>query len=220
MSVHMKKEIDRLKEKLIALCSNVEDRLQQAVKSIKEHNFPLAKQVIDSDVEIDRMEVEIEEDCLKILALYQPVAIDLRFIITVLKINSDLERIGDLAVNMAQRCEFFDLAPENRDILCDFDIMAEKAQAMLRNSLGSLVNMNNKLAHEVCLADDEVDALKRKIKKQVGDNIRPRPELQRALIELLSIAHDLERIADHTTNIAEDVIYMIDGEIVRHKIEG
>lgn len=218
MSVHMKREIDKLKSKLLSLCRVVEESFLQAVKSIKEQNANLAKKVIKADIKIDHMEVDVEEECLKILALYQPVAIDLRFIITALKMNNDLERIGDLAVNIAERSQFLAAQPKI-DVPFDFDRMAEKTQLMLRKSLDALVNMDCKLAHEVCAADDEVDTINRKMYNQVKDSIRSHPEWLESLIHLLSVSRDLERIADHTTNIAEDVIYMVEGEIVRHRTE-
>lgn len=218
MSAHLNKEIDNLKKELLTLCSMVEDSLWQAVKSIKNRDVELAKKVIDSDIEIDRMEVKVEEDCLKILALHQPVAIDLRFIITALKINSDLERIGDLAVNIAERSQFLS-ARKQFDMLFDFEIMAEKTQAMVKKSLDALVNIDCDLANKVCLADDEVDDMNRQMYDQVKEQVKQSPKNVETLIHLLSISRHLERIADHATNIAEDVIYMVKGEIVRHKIE-
>jgi len=214
----MKREIGKLKKMLLSLCDVVESRFLQAVKSIKEKDSALARKVIEADVEIDQMEITLEEECLKILALYQPVAIDLRFIITALKINSDLERIGDLAVNIAERSEF--LAKQQKvDIPFDLDKMAEKTQLMLRNSLEALVDMNCDLARKVCADDDEVDNMNRRMFEIVQDRIRAHPEHIEPLIHLLSASRHLERIADHATNIAEDVVYMVEGKIVRHKAE-
>jgi len=160
----------------------------------------------------------VEEECLKLLALYQPVATDLRYIIAILKINNDLERVGDEAVNIAERVVF--LAHQERfDIPFDFQLMSDKTQAMLRNSLDALVNSHAGLAHQVGLADDEVDDLNRQMYVWVQRAIREHPERVEPLIHLLSISRHLERIADYATNIAEDVIYLIDGEIVRHKVE-
>ena len=218
MTVHMKREIGKLKKMLLSLCDVVESSFVQAVKSIKQKDSALARKVIEADVEIDQMEINLEEECLKILALYQPVAIDLRFIITALKINSDLERIGDLAVNIAERSEF--LAKQKKvDIPFDLDKMAEKTQLMLRNSLKALVDMNCDLALRVCADDDEVDNMNRRMFEIVQDRIRAHPEHIEPLIHLLSASRHLERIADHATNIAEDVVYMVEGKIVRHKAE-
>ena len=218
MPAHLKKEIDNLKKELLSLCGIVEDSFWQAVKSIKNRDVKLAKKVIDSDIEIDQMEIKVEEDCLKILALHQPVAIDLRFIITVLKINNDLERIGDLAVNIAERSQFLS-AQKPIEILFDFETMAEKTQAMVKKSLDAMVNIDCDLASQVCKADDEIDAINRQMYDQVKSQIKQTPENIETLIHLFSVSRHLERIADHATNIAEDVIYMVKGEIVRHKTE-
>jgi len=218
MPIHLKKEIDNLKKELLTLCGMVEDSFWQAIKSIKNRDVKLAKKVIDSDIEIDQMEVKVEEDCLKILALHQPVAIDLRFIITALKINNDLERIGDLAVNIAERSQFLS-AQKPIDMLFDFETMAEKTQAMVKSSIDALVNIDCDLARQVCQADDEIDAINRQMYDQVKGQIKQAPENIETLIHLLSVSRHLERIADHATNIAEDVIYMVKGEIVRHKTE-
>ncbi len=218
MSEHLNREIDNLKKELLTLCSVVEESLWQAVRSIKNRDVKLAEKVIASDIEIDQMEVKVEEDCLKILALHQPVAIDLRFIITALKINNDLERIGDLSVNIAERSQFLSTC-NSVGILLDYGPMAEKTQAMLKKSLDALVNMNCELAYQVCEADDEVDAINRQMYDQVKQQIKQNPEDIESLIHLLSVSRHLERIADHATNIAEDVIYMVKGEIVRHKTE-
>ena len=218
MTIHMKREIGKLKKMLLSLCDIVERSFVQAVKSIKQKDAALAKKVIEADAEIDQMEINLEEECLKILALYQPVAIDLRFIITALKINNDLERIGDLAVNIAERSEF--LAKQQKiDVPFDLDKMVEKTQFMLRSSLEALVDMNCDLAHRVCADDDEVDNMNRRMFEIVQDRIRAHPEQIEPMIHLLSASRHLERIADHATNIAEDIIYMVEGKIVRHKAE-
>lgn len=218
MPAHLKKEIENLKKELLTLCGMAEDSFWQAIKSIKNRDVTLAQKVIDSDVEIDQMEVKVEEDCLKILALHQPVAIDLRFIITALKINNDLERIGDLAVNIAEHSHFLS-AEKPIDMLFDFETMAEKTQAMVKKSLDALVNIDCDLASQVCKADDEIDAINRQMYDQIKVQIEQTPEHIETLIHLLSVSRHLERIADHATNIAEDVIYMVKGEIVRHKTE-
>jgi phosphate transport system protein len=218
MTVHLHREIDRLKRRILALGEIVQERVRQAVKSVEEKDAELARRVVEGDVAIDQAEVEIEEDCLKILALHQPVAVDVRFIVAVLKINSDLERIGDLAVNIAERGVY--LAEHDRpQALMDFPGMAAKGQAMLRDSLDALVNLDPHLARRVCADDDEVDAINRQIYDQVKEEIRNRPENLSPLIHLLSVSRHIERIADHATNIAEDVIYMVRGEIVRHRTE-
>jgi phosphate transport system protein len=218
MPKHFEKELEKLKRRILSLGAKVEERLRMAIKAIETRDGNLANQVIDSDHEIDEMEVDIEEECLKVLALHQPVAIDLRFIIAVIKINNELERIGDLAVNIAERAAF--LASQRRlDILFDFPGMAEKAQSMVKRSLDALVNMDSRLAWEVCASDDEVDAMNREMFIKVQNSIRKKPNRMECLIHLLSASRHLERVADHATNIAQDVVYMIEGEIVRHRPE-
>lgn len=218
MAKHLQTEIDNLKKELLALCSMAEENLWQAVKSIKDRDPKLAKKIIDSDLEIDQKEVKVEEDCLKILALHQPVAVDLRFIITALKINNDLERIGDLAVNIAERSLFIS-SQKSTDAIFDFEIMAKKTQEMLKKSIDALINTDCDLASQVCKDDDEIDAINRQMYDQIKSKIKQTPEQIELLIHQLSVSRHLERIADHATNIAEDVIYMVKGEIIRHKAE-
>ena len=215
MPIHMQREVDRLKKQVLALSTAVEDSVREAVRSLADRDTALANKVIENDVEIDRAEIEVEEECLKILALHQPVAIDLRFIVAVLKMNNDLERIGDLAVNIAERAVFLNDRPRI-EIPFDFTGLAEKTQIMLRNSLDSLVNMDAALARRVCAMDDEVDAINREMYDRVKAAIRTHLEHLDSLIALLSVSRYMERIADHATNIAEDVLYMIQGRIVRH----
>ncbi len=215
MSMHMTREIDSLKRMILSLSAVVEESVQKAVWSIEKLDRTLAQEVIDTDLEIDRIEVEVEEACLKALALYQPVAVDLRFIIAVLKINNDLERIGDLAVNIASRTLFLCDAPR-RVTPFDFSEICHKTLDMLRISLDSLMTMDASRASRVLTLDDEVDEINRNIFGRIFEMIRQSPEDAEVLISYLSGSRLLERIADHATNIAEDVIYMIEGWIVRH----
>jgi len=219
MSVHLQREIERVKKSILALCAIVEDQVQMAVRALLERDADLAREVERRDDEIDRREVEIEEDCLKILALHQPVAIDLRFIISALKINNDLERIGDLAVNIARKALSF-IEESSMEIRFDIAGMWDKTQAMLRDSIDALVNMDGALAAEVCRRDDDVDRIKHDIRVGVEETIRRDPEQVRPLMRLLAVSRNLERIADCATNIAEDVIYMSEGRIIRHHKDG
>jgi phosphate transport system protein len=218
MPVHLRREIENLKTEILTLGAMVEQRVRESTLAIEKRDEILAKSVIDKDIEIDQKEVEVEETCLKILALYQPVAIDLRFIIASLKINNDLERVGDLAVNIAERAAFLCTQPPVYGPF-NFVSMAAKAQKMLKLSLDALVNLSASTARNVCAHDDEIDAMNRQIYILVQDMIHTNPEQTESLIHLLSVSRHLERIADHATNIAEDVIYMIEGEIVRHRTE-
>lgn len=212
------KEIDKLKNKLLNLASIVEDRVKIAVRALQERDERLAEKVIESDFEINDMEVDIEEDCLKVLALHQPVAIDLRLIIAILKINNDLERIGDLAVNIAERAAFLATQPKI-DAPLDFPKMLEIAQTMLKDAIDSLVKWDVELAYDVCARDDAVDEINRNMYGQIEEAIIKHPEHIKSLMHLLSVSRHLERVADHATNIAEDIIYLIEGEVVRHRAE-
>jgi len=218
MAKHLQREIENLKKRLLALGASVETSVRDATLSIEKRDADLAQKIINDDIDIDNTEVEIEEDCLKILALHQPVAIDLRFIVAVLKINNDLERIGDLAVNIAERAIFLAGQPKI-NILIDLVDMVHNAQSMLKKTLDALINHDAELAHKVCASDDIVDGMNRQMYLKVQETIVKNPEQISTLIHLLSVSRHLERIADHATNIAEDVIYMIEGQITRHKTE-
>ena len=215
MSVHLQREIDKLKKRLLSLCAVVEDQVQMAVRSLLQRDAGMAQGVEDRDRDVDQQEIEVEEECLKILALHQPVAIDLRFIVAVLKINNDLERIGDLAINIAQRTRNL---TRHRGVGVPFDLngMLTKTMAMVKGSADALVASDTALAWKVCEDDEEVDRIHQDAFGKIQEGIRARPDLVDYYVSLLSVSRNLERIADHATNIAEDVIYMVDGEIVRH----
>ncbi|MGD8368277.1 MAG: phosphate signaling complex protein PhoU, partial [Desulfobacterales bacterium] len=215
MAVHLQKELDKIKKRILSLGALVEERVHLAAKAIEAKDSDLCERIIRDDHDIDEMEVEVEEECLKILALHQPVAVDLRFIIAVIKINNDLERIGDQAVNIAQRVAFIGTRPPI-DFSFDYSVMAEKAQSMLRKSLDALVNFDLDLAFKVLTLDDEVDRIKDEAYDQIKAEIRRTPDRVGYLINMLLISRHLERLADHATNIAEEVIYLVEGEIVRH----
>lgn len=193
----------------------VEDRVRMALNAVDTNDAELAHKIIKTDYEIDEMEVEIEEECLKVLALHQPVAVDLRFLIAVIKINNDLERIGDQAVNIAERVDVIAKRALS-DLLFDYSSMGEKAQKMLKMSLDALVNMDYDLAFKVVMMDDEVDQIKGDAYDRIKRAMSEHPDKIGYLINLLLISRHIERLADHTTNIAEEVIYMVEGEIIRH----
>ena len=218
MTRHMKRELDKLKKQILYLCALVEDDIRKALRAVAEGDIALANEVVKNDDEIDLLEVEVEEECLKILALYQPVATDLRFIIAVLKINRDLERIGDFAVSTAGKVEHLSKS-KSREILADVKAMAEKAITMLKMSIDALVNEDKVAAWEVTSLDIEVDTMKRENGRRIREYFRNRPDELESLLDYLGICRHLERVADHATNIAEDVIYMIEGEIVRHRTD-
>ncbi len=216
MTRHFQIEIEKLKKKILYLAAMVEKRLHNAVQSITEHDIAMADDVINSDPIVDSLEVEVEEECLKILALHQPVAADLRYIIAVLKINNDLERIADLAVNIAERTRTvsqFEGAP----MMFNLAAMSKLTIGMVKGSVDALVSNDTGKARQVIDTDDEIDALHQEAYKIFQEHICAKPESTQYYISLLTVSRNLERISDHATNIAEDVIYMIEGEIVRHQ---
>jgi phosphate transport system protein len=213
--LRLQRKIEKLKVNLITLGTKVEERVEFAVKAIRLKDAALATRVIDGDREIDSMEIDLEEACLEILALHQPVAVDLRFITGVLKMNSQLERIGDLAVNIAETAVF--LASEKPlSIPDEYYEMARKVQVMLKQALDAFVNMSHAVACQVLAADDAVDVMKHRLHRNFEERLQVEADRLRALVHLFLVSRHLERIADHSTNIAEDVIYMATGEIVRH----
>jgi phosphate transport system protein len=219
MAKQLPRQIDALKQKFLFVGTLVEEAIAKAISALINRDRNLANSVIEADLEIDRMEVDVEEEVLKILALYQPVAADLRFVVAVLKINNDLERMGDLAKNIAKRAVF--LADcERFDLPVDFRPMATRVQSMVKQSLDALVNSDAALAQKVRDSDDEVDAMRANSEREIEQQIAQHPDRTDCLLRLSSVARHLERIADMATNIAEDVIYMVEGEIVRHHRTG
>ena len=218
MLMHFQRAMTGLKIRALDLGALVEEQLRVAVRSIEERDEDLAQRVFQNDDRIDNGEVEIEEECLKMLALYHPVAEDLRFIVAVLKINNDLERIGDIAVNIAERAVFLANRPPIQTRM-SFAVMADKVQKMLKLSLDALVDRDTDRAYLVITADDEVDALNRQSYIDVQEGILQHPRETPDLLHLLSVSRHLERIGDLATSIAEEVIYMVRGEIVRHRLE-
>ena len=216
MTKHFERELNGLKKELLELSTVVEESVVKAIQSLKDRDEALAREVIDNDDTVDNAEVELEEQCLKILALHQPVAGDLRFIVSALKINNELERVADLAVNIAERSLVIG-RQKVIDAPFDFTHIAQKSRSMLTRSIDSLIRMDTVLAHEVCLADDEVDDLNRDAYTQVYRLIKEQPENVEILINYISVSRHLERIADYATNIAEDVIYLVEGKIIRHQ---
>jgi phosphate transport system protein len=218
MTRHIERQIANLKERILQVGTVVEEAISKSITALINRDPALAQRVMANDEEIDRMEVEVEEECLKILALYQPVAADLRFVVAVLKINNDLERMGDLAKNIAKRVTRlqggspYDLPPEIRT-------MATQAQEMVRQCLDAVVKGDPALARQVREEDDVVDEARARIQRRVMQGIRDDPENVENLLRINSVSKHIERIADMATNIAEDVVYMVEGDIVRHRSE-
>ena len=213
---HIERQIASLKERILRVGTLVEEAISKSITALINRDTALAQRVMASDEEIDRMEVEVEEECLKILALYQPVAADLRLVVAVLRINNDLERMGDLAKNIAKRVaqlaagKSYELPPEIR-------VMAMQAQDMVKQCLDAVVNGDPTLARQVREEDDAVDAARQKIQRRVMQGIKDDPDNVESLLRINSVSKHIERIADMATNIAEDVVYMVEGDIVRHR---
>ncbi len=216
MTVHLQRDLESLKHHILSIGTYVEEAIDRAVDAMVRRDEKLALSVIVADAEIDRMEVEVEEECLKLLALYQPVAGDLRFIIAMLKMNNDLERIGDYAVNLAKGAQRL-IAQDPIEVPADIPRMAIRVKSMVRRSLDSLVNTDAKLAHQVCADDDEVDIMRQDLAELIKEQMRISSEEIEQLTTLFIAAGTLERIADMATNICEDVFYMIEGKIIRHR---
>lgn len=215
MRVHFQREIDKLKQQILGMSAEVEEAVSDAVRAVETRDIELAKSVLEQENQTNAHEVDVEEECLKILALHQPVAADLRYLIAVLKINQDLERIGDLAVHIAQGSLLLCEMPPV-DIPLQLGEMAAKSQQMLRRVLDAFVNVDIAAARDIRLADSELDALNRAMVVRLKSEMTRSPALLEPLLKLMHIARHLERIGDHATNIAEDLIYLIEGKIVRH----
>lgn len=197
----------------------VEEAINNSIVALKHTDKNLADQVIADDSKVNDLENKIEEDCLKTLALYQPVAVDLRFITAVMKINNDLERMGDSAVNIAERIVYLTNVPLRLAAIFNFKEMAAQVQQMVRESLDSLVHKNSALARKVCGEDDIVDNQNRSMFELAKEEVQKDPSQVEIILHLLSISRHLERIADLATNLAEDVVYLVEGEIIRHMAE-
>lgn len=217
MPKHLHRDLDDLSKELLTLGAMVEESTNRAIAALMKRDKALARAVIDGDGEINERENRIEEQALKILALHQPVADDLRFIITALKVNNDLERMGDLAANIAERAVTLAELPAF-PFPEDFDRLVELVRGMVENCLTALVNRDSKLARSVCNADDQVDSINRNTYDGMQEVVRKDASVVDRAINMISVSRHLERIADIATNIAEDVVFMVEGEIIRHNM--
>lgn len=218
MAIHLLRDLEHLKKQTLALGAMVEQATDKAIAALVDRRPDLAEEVMHGDDRIDRKEVEVEEECLKILALHQPVAADLRFLVAVLKVNNDLERMGDLAVNVAERAAFL-ATHEPLRVDLDFPGMALLVRGMVHDALDAVVRMDTDLARDVWSRDDEVDAAHRRSYRVLEESMQRDPGTVERCIHLLSASRNLERIADAATNIAEDVLFMVLGEVVRHRFK-
>lgn len=219
MTLHMTREIEKLKKMILALSAVVEDSVYNAVNAIDRRDGKLAEKTVATNHEVNIMEIDVEEECLKILALHHPVATDLRYIVSIIKINSDLERISDLASNIAERAVYLSSC-EKISVPFRLQEMAEITLWMLKNSIDALVNYDPELAKTVCHKDDDVDAINRDMYDKVKKGIQEEIVHLDQFVHLLCVSRHLERIADHAVSIAEDILYMIEGKIVRHTPKG
>jgi phosphate transport system protein len=217
MQRHFHEELDALKQTLLAMGALVEDQIRRVMRALTERDDALAQNVIERDQQVNAYDVEIDEKCVELLALYQPTAGDLRFITTAMKIVTDLERIGDQAVNIAQRALELNQEPQLKPYI-DLPRMAEKAQRMVKESLDAFVARDTELARAVCGKDDEVDALKEQIFRELLTFMMADPKTIPRAIRLMLVSRFLERVADHATNIAEMVVYMVESKMVRHTL--
>jgi len=216
MTIHLARDLHGLHRDLLSMGAQVEQMVHDAVDSLAHPSDCTARELGQRDDEIDRWDVRIEEECLKILALHQPVAVDLRRIATVLKISNELERIADLAVHIAERAGALERAPR-LEIMTKLRAMARAAVSMLHRSIDAYVEMDSQAARQVCEDDADIDLQNREIIQELRRMMRREQELIEPCLHLFSVSRHLERVADHATNIAEDVVYLVEGAIIRHR---
>ncbi|HZP39721.1 MAG TPA: phosphate signaling complex protein PhoU [Methylomirabilota bacterium] len=217
MPRHFHEELEALKQTLLAMGGLVEDQIRRVMKALLERDDAMAREVIERDRQVNTYDVEVDEQCVSLLALHQPAAGDLRFITTAMKIVTDLERIGDQAVNIAQRVLDLNREPQLKPYI-DLPRMADQAQRMVKESLDAFVARDTALARQVCGEDTDVDLLKEQIFRELLTFMMEDPRTIPRAIRLILISRFMERVADHATNIAEMVVYMVEGKMVRHML--
>ena len=215
---HFRDELDDLQKRLLEMAGLVESAIHSSVMSLVNRDEQLAKEVLWNEAQINQKDIEIDEQATRLLALYQPMAKDMRFLTAAIKINGDLERMGDLAVNITERSLSLLREPQVKPLV-DIPRMADLAENMVRNSLDALVKRDSDLARSVLLADDEVDRLRDAVYRELLQFMQSESTTVPRAVDLMFIAHDLERIADHATNISEDVLFLVKGIDVRHHAE-
>jgi len=213
---HFAEELDQLKQRVITMAGLAEERLRLALKGLIEWDHPLLEQVIAGDSRINELQIEIDDWCFKLIALHHPVAIDLRTIVSAVKINSDLERVGDLAVNVGEAAQRYLLHPPVKPLI-DLPRMGELALRMLREAIDAFVQRDVGAAQNVLRQDDWLDGLKDQVFRELLTYMLGDRDTVEPAVELILIARHLERVGDHATNIAEDVIFIVDGRDVRHR---
>ena len=215
METHFQRELQELKEDLLKMAALVEEAISTAVQSLVKRDSDLAKKTFEGEDWINSMEIDIEDKCLKLLARRQPRAADLRFITSAMKIITDLERMGDQAINIAERAISLNQEPQLKPYI-DIPRMAGIAQSMVKDVLDAFVNHDSKLARSVCERDDLVDGLNDQVFRELLTFMVSDPQTITRAVHLMIVCRCLERIADHATNIAEDVIFLVDGRVIKH----
>ena len=215
MNTHFQKELTQLKENLLKMATLVEETLRDAIAALMNRDSEMIKKTMEKEDKINAMENAIDEMCLKLLALRQPLATDLRFITSAMKIVTDLERMGDQAVNIAERAASLNQEPQLKPYI-DIPRMAEIVQTMVKDVLDAFVNGDSKLARSVCERDDLVDGLNDQVHRELLTYMMSDPKTTPRAVHLMIVSRCLERIADHATNIAEDVIFVVDALVIKH----
>ena len=216
MSLHLHRDLDKLKKEMLRLGNMVELAINNAFLALNNRDSSYVEEVLTNEEQINEMEVQIEEECLKILALHQPVAVDLRFLVVVLKVNNDLERMGDIAKNIAERAKDLMESEVIPDLSQPMQGLPDLVRTMVRSSVDSLVKLDDQLARKIIEMDDQVDQINRDMYAIVKSLVAEQPAVAGTAINLLSCSRNMERIGDLATNIAEDVIFVVDGKVVRH----
>jgi len=212
---HFDEELKTLKEKILRMGAMVEEQIAHAIKALVERDSDRARRVIENDHRVNALDVEVDEDCLRLIALHQPMAGDLRFLTTAMKISTELERMSDLAENISERAVELNEEPQLKPYI-DIPRMAERAQQMVKESLDAFVNRNSDLARKVCRDDDFIDDLNHQIFRELLSFMIENPQTTARAIRISFVSKYLERIADHATNVAELVVYLVEGKIIRH----
>lgn len=216
MPLFLQRQINTLKKMLLNLGTLCEEQVRSSLQAVVTRDIELAQQVIEGDKKIDLMEIDVEEECLHTLALHQPVAFDLRYVVAVLKMNNDLERIGDHAKSIAGQAKYLAGEGEVSEPPFDLNAMGRRVEQMLRHAMDAVVNIDVELAHEVRVLDDEVDIMHASMYGRAIELMRDNPDQTEQMIHFINVSRLLERIADHACNIAKDVLYITEGEIPRH----
>jgi phosphate transport system protein len=215
MERHFQQELNQLKSELLRMAGLAERAISNAVEALVKRDTPLAKKTVQEDGQINEMEINIDERCLNLLALHQPMAADLRFITSAMRINTELERIGDQAVNIAERVIFLNQEAQLKPYI-DIPRMDEITQSMVKDVLDAFVNGDARLARSVCERDDQVDALNDQVFRELLTYMMSDPKNITRAVHLIIVSRCLERIADHATNIAEGVIFMVQALVIKH----